>query len=265
MKSQWLLHGTFSIRTLCILIAVVSLFLAYYAFQARKIRQHHAAMGQIEQLGGRPVWITAVGKVLRENNHATESTLDVMFGRPSLFLAGVDLTDPGLTEDDIRTMIPHMQKTILLQASEFNPEGTFIDAIGNGSFTPELVDAIRNQLPGYFFIRTTPLPNPTEHPIQIGMTTTQVELAVAKKMYDQRTDWVGDPAPILKNFGSIHETYRNADATVTWTYATHDIGVDMIVIDFDLNQRVAEISFSRGVPERLIVTPLTATHVFDFE
>jgi hypothetical protein len=188
-----------------------------------------------------------------------------MSGQPSLFLAGIHLTDPGLTEDDIRSMIPHMQKTILLQASEFNPEGTFIDAIGNGSFTPELVEAIRNQLPGYYFGSTTPLPNPTEHPIQIGMTTTQVELAVAKKMYDQRTDWVGDPAPILKNLGSIHETYRNADATVTWTYATHDIGVDMIVIDFDLNQRVAEISFSRGVPDRLLISKRMPFGALDLE
>ena len=172
-------------------------------------------------------------------------------GEPSLALSGVDLSDPDLKEDDIRSMVNQMQKVILLPINE-TYEGVNIHAFGNGSFTPELVEEIRSQLPGFRFSQATPLPNSAEHPIQTGMTTSQVEQAVALKMYDQRTDWVGDPAPILKMLGSIHKTYQNTDGTITWTYATDEIGVGVIVIDFDKNQCVAKISFNQGIPDRLI-------------
>ena len=68
-------------------------------------------------------------------------------------------------------------------------------------------------------------------------------------MYDQRADWVGDPAPPLQVLGSIRETYQNEDGTATWTCATAEIGIACIVID--QSKRVAEISLNYGIPDRL--------------
>ena len=270
----------YSLRTLLLATLVVSIFPAFYAFQASSIRAHRNAVRHLRQMGGQPDLMTHSGGIWPsfsiqqalndgatlaeiENGTATvadanqkvdwpqESFMDIVFGRPSLALSYVDLSDPDLEEDDIRSMVNHMQKVILLPINE-TYNGVCIRAVGNGSFTPELVEEIRDQLLGFRFSQATPLPNSAEHPIQTGMTTAQVEQAVASKMYDQRIDWVGDPAPILKMLGSIHETYKNTDGTITWTYATDEIGVGVIVIDFDKTQCVTKISLNHGIPDRLI-------------
>ena len=212
-------------------------------------------------MGGQPCLMTRSGDVLSAIDNqildrTKESFLDVMFRRPSLVLAQVDLTDPDLNEDDLRSMIPHMQKVIHLPISDEH-KGTFMFTEGNGGFTPDLVKTIRSQLPDFILGGPEHLPNTNQHPVRIGMTPTQVEQAVGPEMYEQRTaDWVGDPALIpefIKLMGTVHETYQNADGTATWTYAADDIGVRMLVIDFDENLRVAATSFSQGVPDRLRV------------
>ena len=96
------------------------------------------------------------------------------------------------------------------------------------------------------------------------MTTKQVEQAVAKKMYDPLTDGVGDPAPILKILGAIHETYQNADGTTSWTYTTDDVGVGTIVIDFGLNKRVTKISLNQGIPDRFRGTQIQQANTPNF-
>ena len=254
----------YSLKTLCLATVVVSVPFAFYKFQLRSIGQHYDAIRQIKLMGGQPCLMTPSvdikGNLTDVNNlildHTKERFLDVVFGRPALVLAQVDLTNPDLKEDVLRSMVPHMQKIILLPISE-EFEGPLLVTEGNGGFTPDLVEKIRSQLPGFILGGPEHLPNSNQHPVRIGMTTKQVEQAVAPEMFDQRTtDWVGDPALIpdfLKLLASVHKTYQNADGTVTWTYAADDIGVRMLVIDFDDNRRVAKISFSHGIPNRLRV------------
>ena len=192
-----------------------------------------------------------------------ESFFDILLRRPSIGLAEVDLTNPDLGEDDIRTIVSQMQKIIALPMNE-TFGGIGINATGNGGFTTEVVETIRSKLPSCRFLAAEHLPNPTDHPIRIGMTTKQVEQAVAKRMYDPLTDGNGDPAPILKILGAIHETYQNADGTTSWTYTTDDVGVGTIVIDFGLNKRVTKISLNQGIPDRFRGTQVQQANTPNF-
>lgn len=247
----------FSLLALFLMTLAASIPLAHYARQSSAIRGHHIAIDRVQLLGGRAALMTPSGRVtkLPSESVATEvpdgeSFTEVAMGRTSQMLAGVDFTDPSLTEKEVREMVTELQKIILSPKNE-EFGGVFIDVQGNGTFTPELVAEIREKLPGFSFIETTPFPNAKTHSIKVGMTAGQVSQHVAQRMYDERTDWVGDPAPILRNLASIRHEYKNPDGSITWTYATDDLGVGTIAIDFDDRSRVASVSFSQGTPRHL--------------
>jgi hypothetical protein len=247
----------FSIGSLLIAILAVALFFGFYASRASSIRQHHYAIRQLHLMGAKLHLMTPDGGVLSDaetnaqiERKSTETMLDVLLRRPSIGIADMDFSDPKLESDDIQDLVDQMRKVIELPMNE-TFEGIGIWTDGNGSITPEMVETIRRELPSFYLYGNEHLPNPDEHPIRIGMTTKQVTQAVGKAMYDHRTDVIGDPLPFIKMAGSIHETYKNAEGTLAWTYTTDDTGVALIVIDFDENQQVAKVSFSHGIPDRL--------------
>jgi len=248
----------FSLLALFLMTLAASIPLAYYARQSTAIRNHHIAIDRVQLMGGRAALMTPSGRVTKlpsesvatEVSGGNESFAEITMGRTSQMLAGVDFTDPSLTEQEVREMVTELQRIILSPKNE-EFGGVFIDVQGNGIFTPELVMEIREKLPGFSFIETTPFPNATTHSIKVGMTAGQVSQHVAQRMYDERTDWVGDQATILRNLASIRHEYKNPDGSITWTYATDDLGVGTIAIDFDDRSRVSAVSFSRGTPRHL--------------
>ena len=250
---------SFSLRILCLATAVVATFFALYSHNSRRIRKHHYAIRQIQLMGAHPVLTTPIGRNITEDFETTENLLQILSGTPSVVVVSIDMSAASVSEDAIRGMIPHMKNIIPSSLNDTDPWTSepssgyvLIDAQGNGSFNSDLVDTMRSELPNYRFSRFTPLPDGSEQLIHKGMSATEVVQTVGQKMFAQRTDWVGDTAPIVEMLGSsMHRTFPNTDGTITWTYATDEIGIGTLVIDFDTNQRVVATSLHQGTPSRL--------------
>ena len=173
------------------------------------------------------------------------------------FVVHVDLSEPDLTANVIRKLIPYLQMLIPSDMYDAGNRFVTLELSGNPNISPDLIEELRKRLPNCKFLKYTPVPTGTLNVIETGMSQEQVIRTIGTLMYDQRTAWPGDKMQTINMLGSqMNVKYKNSDGLATWTYFTDDIGVGVLGIDFDKDQNVAAVWSDRGIPRSRKLTPI---------
>lgn len=246
----------FSLRSFLIAVGFVGFILSVLAFQMRRYNRNNFAITEIRRAGV-PVYVTDSRNYCMDSTEVNAADLlSVLSFQPAL-AALVDFSDPSLTKDEIRKLLPDLQALIPSCSYESDKCYIAIELSGNPNVSVDLVDELRAQLPDFRFVQYTPVPPESRDAVKIGMAQYEVIETIGNLIYDQRSDWPDEKTPTVKMLGSqMNIKYQNAKGTETWTYFTDNVGVGVLGIEFDLNGDVAEVWTDRGITENRKLTKI---------
>ena len=119
------------------LLIIMAICLAFYSYRLHRLYKNNAAIARL-RTAGIPVFVP-----YPDGSSALVSSFAAY---PSTSVAQVNLSDPALTKQNIRKLIPDLQVLIPANFSgQTRSVNIFIQ--GNPNFTPKMIKEMRKQLP----------------------------------------------------------------------------------------------------------------------
>ncbi|MDM4019514.1 hypothetical protein [Roseiconus lacunae] len=158
----------FSLRTAMVIVVLFAMVFAVIAVRHRKLHEHRVAIAELQRLGARLNMTNTESQNLDSVKDAVGSWRRTLVAMPDVYVPQVRFNNPNLTEDDVRTMIPHLNNLLPLFGQNFAGESFIVLDINN---SPLMTDAfcaeLKPLLPGCRFLdapNRKPGPSPYSTP-----------------------------------------------------------------------------------------------------
>lgn len=143
----------FSLRALLLLMAIAAIPCGILAYQIRLSKRQAVALEQIEALGGVPLRTLVqdgMAVVLQGNPPSPHQTWQQRFLGENyyIYVPLIDLTDPAVTAEDIRAMVPHIEHIRLKEGlNEVGKSYIALNITGNPNADRRLIEFLEHRLP----------------------------------------------------------------------------------------------------------------------
>jgi len=239
---------TFSLRSILVAVLLIGCGVALYSREFRLQQKINASITKMRSRG-------AIVFVLDSN---TESSAGAVKPATLWSVLTFDRTIASSVEfanvENVRDLIPDVQ----IQIGGTPSRGTryfFVDLKGNSNVSDMLVEEMKRRLPDCTFCRYPVVPTHVKDSIQVGMSKEQVVAIVGRLVLKDEANLTGDRHTAIQQAGSrTSAKYTRLGGQETWTYSTDDVGIGVVGIDFDTNERVTSIWSDRGITKDRALT-----------